>query len=352
MDNNHVRIGDRSVGPDEPPYIIAEAGANHDGELDKAKRLIDCAQEANAHAVKFQNYTAGRLVTKDAKKWWGDKSTTQYETYSKLDVLDREDYFEMSDYAGEAGTTYLSTPFDRDAVDLLEQQGVPAYKIASCDVTYHPFLEYVAQKDKPIILSTGMSTLEEVKESVRTIEQAGNEDIVLLHCVSVYPTPADQINLHMMQELIEEFEYPVGLSDHTEGETVPIAAAVLGAAVIEKHFTFDKTLDTSPDHRLSADVDEMRDIVASTEEAFSAVGTMSKQPIELEMEVREKARRSLVTESPIDAGQQFSRSKVTAKRPGTGIPPKHLDEVEQWVATRDLPADHTIEWSDVEERGE
>lgn len=348
MVDESIQIGDKSVDPDSPMFVIAEAGANHDGKLDQAKRLIEAADEANADAVKFQNYTAEKLVTKDAKKWWGDTSTTQYETYSKLDVLEREDYLEMSSHAAKVGIPYLSSPFDRDAVDLLEEQGVPAYKIASCDVTHHPFLRYIAEKGKPVILSTGMSTIEEIREAVEMIEHAGNEQIVLLHCVSVYPTPVEDINLRMMKTLMKEFDYPVGLSDHTEGTTVPFAAAAMGAAVLEKHFTFDKTLETSPDHRLSADVEEMSEIVSRSRNIFAAMGRPTKEPIESELEVRRKARRSLVTARPLEEGETITQADLEVKRPGTGIHPEHYSDADGWVVLRDLPKDYTIEWSDVE----
>jgi sialic acid synthase SpsE len=328
-------------------YVIAEAGANHDGEFKKAKRLIDAANKANADAVKFQNYTAEKLVTKSAKKWWADTSTTQYETYSKLDTLSREDNFEMAEYASNTGIPFLSTPFDKDAVDLLGELDVPAYKIASGDLTHHPLLKYVAELGKPIVLSTGMSTLEEVREAVDVIESTGNEQIVLLHCISVYPTPVEDINLGMMQTLMEEFDYPVGLSDHTEGVTVPVAAAAMGAAVLEKHFTYDKTLDKSPDHRLSADVPEMQEIVERTRNVHAAVGQSTKEPIDIEMETREKARRSLVTVRPLEAGKRIKQDDIGVKRPGTGIEPKHLDDLDGWEAATDIEDDQTLTWDDV-----
>jgi sialic acid synthase SpsE len=342
-----IAIGDRLVGPGKPMYIIAEAGANHDGELKKAKRLIDAADEANADAVKFQNYTAEKLVTQSAKKWWADTSTTQYETYSKLDTLTREENFEMAEYASDTDIPFLSTPFDEEAVDLLEKLGVPAYKIASGDLTHHPLLKYVAELGKPIILSTGMSTLEEVREAVDVIESAGNSQIVLLHCISAYPTPVEDINLGMMQTLMNEFDYPVGLSDHTEGVTVPIAAAAMGAAVLEKHFTYDKTLDKSPDHRLSADVQEMQEIVDRTRDVHAAVGRSMKEPVDIEMETREKARRSLVTVRALEAGDPIDQDDLGVKRPGTGIAPKHLDDVDSWEAATDLKDDQTLTWDDV-----
>lgn len=344
-----VLIDGRTVGGDAPAYVVAEAGANHDGELAKAKRLIDAAAEAGVDAVKFQNYTAERLVTRDAKKYWGDREGTQYETFAQLDVLDREDYLEMAAYANDRDVTYLSTPFDESAVDLLADIGVPAYKVASGDLTHHPLVEYVAQQGKPVILSTGMATIEEVREAVEVIEATGNEQIVLLHCITKYPTPVEHANLRMMETLMTEFDYPVGLSDHTEGTTVPTAAAAMGAALVEKHFTFDTSLETSPDHRLSADTDEMGAIVDQTREVHRAMGSPEKGPVEIERYGVERARRSLVTDRAFEAGDPIRADDLAVKRPGWGIEPKHLwdaDE-EEWRAAVALAPDTTLTWDDV-----
>lgn len=342
--NEVVEIDGRPIGPDEPPYVVAEAGANHDGDLTQAKRLIDAAVEADADAVKFQTYTADRLVTRDATKYWGDRDTTQYETFSQLDVLDDADYREMARYADAQGITFLSTPFDEHAVDLLADIDVPAYKIASGDLTHHPLLEYVADQGEPVILSTGMATLPEIREAVDVIEATGNDDIVLLHCITKYPTPVEHANLRMMETLMAEFEYPVGLSDHTIGTTVPTAAAALEAALLEKHFTFDRSLEKSPDHRLSANTEELAEIVDRTREAHAALGAAEKGPIDLEQEGLEKARRSLVTARDIRQGDRIHRDDLAVKRPGWGLAPKRLRAVddEQWYATTDLSADTVL----------
>ena len=344
-----VEIAGRPVGPGVPAYVIAEAGANHDGELAKAKRLIDAAVEADADAVKFQNYTAEKLVTRDAKRYWGDREATQYETFAELDVLEREDYLEMARYAAERDITYLSTPFDEDAVDLLADIGVPAYKIASGDLTHHPLVEHVAAQGEPVVLSTGMATVPEIREAVDVIELTGNDDVVLLHCITNYPTPVEHANLRMMETLMAEFDYPVGLSDHTVGTTVPTAAAALGAAVVEKHFTFDRSLEKSPDHRLSANTEEMADIVERTRDVHAAMGAAEKGPIEPEQEGLEKARRSLVTGRGFEAGEAIAAEDIEVKRPGWGIEPKHLRDVEDgtWYAATDLEADTVLTWEDI-----
>lgn len=345
-----VEIGDRPVGPEEPTYVVAEAGANHDGELSKGKRLIDAAVDAGADAIKFQNYTADKLVTRGAEKYWGDSDTTQYETFSKLDGLDPEDYVEMARYARERDITYLSTPFDRDAVDLLADIGVPAYKVASGDLTHHPLLQYVAEQGRPVILSTGMATVSEIREAVDVVEATGNEAVVLLHCTTDYPTPVEHVNLRMMETLAGEFDYPVGLSDHTLGTTVPTAAAALGAAVLEKHFTFDRSLEKSPDHRLSATTEEMTEIVERTREVHAALGRAEKGPVAVEREGLTKARRSLVTGRAFEAGEGIGAEDLAVKRPGRGIEPKHLWDAddEGWRAARDLDADQVLTWEDIE----
>jgi N-acetylneuraminate synthase/N,N'-diacetyllegionaminate synthase len=344
----HVEIGDRRVGPDEPAYVVAEAGANHDGDLEQGKRLVDAAADAGVDAVKFQNYTAERLVTRTAPKYWGDRDTTQYETFAELDVLKREDYHELAAHAEERGVTYLSTPFDRDAVDLLCEIGVPAYKIASGDLTHHPLLRYVAERGKPVVLSTGMATLEEIREAVGVIEATGNERVILLHCITKYPTPVEEINLRMMGTLMEAFDYPVGLSDHTMGTTVPTAAAAMGAAFVEKHFTIDRGLEKSPDHRLSATPEEMAEIVERTRDVRAAMGRAEQGPTDLEREGLEKARRSLVADRALEQGERLSREAIAVKRPGTGIPPKHWWDVDDWRAARGVPADTVLSWADVE----
>ncbi|WP_276258168.1 N-acetylneuraminate synthase family protein [Haloglomus litoreum] len=347
-DIDPVHIGDRAVGPGEPAYVIAEAGANHDGELAKAKRLVDAAVESGADAVKFQNYTAERLVTRDAPKYWDEG--TQYETFTELDVLEREDYEAMAAYARHQDLMYLSTPFDGLAVDLLDDLDVPAYKIASGDLTHHPLLRDVASRGEPVILSTGMATLEEIRAAVGVIEDAGNDDIVLLHCITRYPTDIGDANLRMMSTLMREFDHPVGLSDHTIGTTVPVAAAAMGAAVIEKHFTYDTSLEKSPDHRLSADVEVMSEIVDRTREVHAAMGRAEQGPTEVEADGMRLARRSLVTDRAIEAGERIRRTDLAVKRPGTGLAPKLLFEVDEgeWRATRDLDADTVLTATDVE----
>jgi sialic acid synthase SpsE len=259
----------------------------------------------------------------------------------------------MAAYANEHDLTYLSTPFDEGAVDLLADLGVPAFKIASGDLTHHPLLSYVAEQGQPVILSTGMGTIPEIREAVEVIETAGNDEIVLLHCITKYPTPVEHANLRMMETLMSEFDYPVGLSDHTEGTTVPVAAAAMGAALIEKHFTYDTSLEKSPDHRLSADTDEMAEIVERTRDVTRAMGRSEKGPIEIERYGVERARRSLVADRAFEAGDRIRTADLAVKRPGWGIEPKHLPQADadEWRAAEAIKADTTLTWELVDVTG-
>jgi sialic acid synthase SpsE len=223
------------------------------------------------------------------------------------------------------------------------------HKVASGDLTHHPLLESIAEQGKPVILSTGMATIPEIRDAVEIIRTAGNDDIVLLHCITKYPTPVEHANLRMMGTLMAEFDCPVGLSDHTIGTTVPTAAAAMGAVIVEKHFTFDRSLEKSPDHRLSANTEEMGEIVERTRDVHAAMGSAEKGPIDLEREGLAKARRSLVTDRAFEAGERIREGDVAIKRPGWGIEPKRRREIDDeiWRAATDLTADTVLTRSDV-----
>lgn len=248
---NKIKIGDKYIGGDEPCFIVAEAGVNHEGDFDRAKALIDAAVAARADSVKFQHYIAARLAAPEAKRYWrvqGDEDGFQFDpdyykddqrsTFAKIDGIPREKDAALFRYGDEKKTPIFSTPFDFESVDHLDSLGVPMFKIASGDLTYHQLLTYIAQKGRPVVLSTGAAHLAEIKDAVDVIKRAGNEQIILLHCTLAYPTPLDRANLLMMQHLAKEFpDLPVGLSDHTPGSAAAVAAAMLGAVMIEKHFT-------------------------------------------------------------------------------------------------------------------
>lgn len=325
-----IQVGDKRIGADAPVFIIAEAGVNHNGDLDMAKRLIDVAVAAAADAVKFQSFKAEVLVTATAPKANYQTQTTpaaesQFEMLRKLE-LSNEDHEELSVYCKSKGILFLSTPFDEASADLLEALSVPVFKISSGDLTNTPLLAHVAKKQKPVILSTGMANLAEVREAIETLNAAGCDQVVLLHCVSDYPADPADVNLRAIQTLRETFDVPVGFSDHTQGLDVALAAAALGASVIEKHFTLDRTLP-GPDHRASLEPDELKTFVAGIRTVESSLGNGEKVPTPREIETAKVARRSMVAAQTIPAGKIVERHMIAMKRPGTGLPPARLDSI-------------------------
>ncbi len=325
-----VKIGNRLLGEGEPSFIIAEAGVNHNGDVELAKKLIDAAKEAGADAVKFQTFKAEEVVTKTAEKAAYQKETTsseesQFEMIKKLELSGR-DFEELFAYAQEKGMIFLSTPFDKGSVDLLDELGVSAFKVGSGEITNSPLLKHIARKKKPIILSTGMSTLGEIEEALELIRKEGVEEIILLHCVSCYPAKVEDMNLRAMETLRYAFKLPVGLSDHSLGITIPIAAVASGACVIEKHFTLDKNLP-GPDHRASLEPEELSQMVKAIRDVERALGDGVKQPTAEEEENRKAVRRSIVARVDIPEGAVITEEMLVIKRPGTGIEPRHLDLV-------------------------
>ena len=254
-------INGRTVGKGQPCYVIAEAGVNHNCDVQLGYKLIETAAAAGADAIKFQSYTAGKISTRVAPRYWVDAKDpdgTQWDTFDKLDKLSDRDFKALLGHAHHVGVTAFSTPFDDEAVDFLASLDVPAYKIASADLTCHGLIERAARVGRPMILSTGTATLAEVEEGLEVCRRAGNEQVVLLHCTLKYPCPPEGINLRMMQHLMSAFPgVPVGLSDHSLGISVPQAAVALGACMVEKHYTVDKTLPGSPDHHLSVDTPDL-----------------------------------------------------------------------------------------------
>lgn len=310
-------------------FIIAEAGVNHNGSLEMALKLIDAAAEAKADAVKFQTFSAADLVTPTAAKAnyqtknLKNASLTQFEMLQKLE-LSESDLLTLKKHADQKGILFLSTPFDARSAERLVNL-VPLFKISSGDLTNIPLLENVASKGKPLILSTGMATLEEVRCALEVVAKY-NQDITLLHCTTNYPCPAPEVNLKAMLTLQKEFNRPVGYSDHTEGIDIPVAAAALGACVIEKHFTLDKTLP-GPDHVASLNPQELKAMVQAIRRVEEALGDGEKKPQASELETRKAARRSIVFASDLKAGHVLSKEDLALKRPGTGLSPGHLEEV-------------------------
>ncbi|MFZ2410168.1 MAG: N-acetylneuraminate synthase [Candidatus Methanoperedens sp.] len=306
-------------------FIIAEAGVNHNGSIELARKLIDIAAKAGADAVKFQTFVAEDIVSADAPKAEYQKQTTdasesQFEMIKKLE-LSKEDHQELMAYADHKNIMFLSTPFDRKSVDLLVELGVPLIKVSSGEITNHQLLEYISRKELPIILSTGMSTLDEVAEAVSVIKEAGCKDLILLHCTSNYPARVEDCNLRAMKTMADALGVPVGYSDHTSGIYVSLAAAAMGACVIEKHFTLDKNLP-GPDHKASLEPGELKEMVYGIRLVEKALGSPVKAPVESELEVRNVARKSIVAKVDIPAGTLIVEDMLSFKRPGTGIAPK------------------------------
>ncbi len=345
--SNKVSIGDRLVGEGEPCFVIAEAGVNHNGDVALAKKLIDAAADAGADAVKFQIFKAEEVATELANKAKYQKETTGVDE-SQIDMLKRlelteNDFTELSDYARNKGLIFLATPFDKRSVDLLDELGVTAFKIASGEITNLPLLRHIARKNKPVILSTGMSTLDEIGEALEIIRQQKLIEIILLHCVSCYPASIEDMNLRAMQTLKLTFGLPVGLSDHTTGVTIPVAAAALGASIIEKHFTLDKKL-SGPDHRASLEPEELRQMVQAIRDVEKALGNGLKKPTPGEKENRKVARRSIVAKVDIPRGIRIEEDMLEVKRPGDGMEPKYLEEVSKKRARVGFKKDEIITW--------
>lgn len=346
----NIKIGGSVIGEGKTCFIIAEAGVNHNGKIDLAKKLIDVAKASKADAVKFQAFRTEEIMIKEAPKAEYQKETTgeatQYEMIKRLELTEKE-FKELAGYAYQKGIIFLSTPFDEKSADLLEELNVPAFKIGSGDLTNLPLLEYIAKKGKPMIVSTGMSTLDEVRDAVDTIINVGNNQLMLLHCTSNYPAKIEDCNLKAMQTLREEFNLPVGYSDHTLGITVPVAAVAMGACIIEKHFTIDKNLP-GPDHRASLEPNELKEMVRQIKLVEKALGTREKKPVEAELDMKKVARRSIVAKINIPRRTVITREMLAVKRPGTGLAPKYINEIVGKRAKVDIRRDEIITFDKVE----
>lgn len=332
-------------------YIIAEAGVNHNGDMNTALQMIDAAKKCGCDCIKFQTFQTDALVTKSAKKAEYQVENTkskdsQYNMLKKLE-LTYSDFGILKQHCEETGIDFMSTPFDEASVDLLEKLGVSVYKMSSGDITNKRLLEYVADKKKPIIVSTGMCTMEEVREAISWIEARGNRDITLLHCTSNYPAPYDEVNMNAMLAMDREFPYPVGYSDHTKGIVIPVMAAAMGAVVIEKHFTLDKNME-GPDHKASLDITELADMVEAIRNVEKAKGDGLKQPMPSEVSTRDVARKSIILEQSQKKGHVLKMEDLKIKRPGNGIPPKFMEDLVGRVLKHDMDEEAVIDWEDIE----
>lgn len=315
---------DRKYFQSKSCFLIAEAGVNHNGKLELAKRLVDTAQEAGANAVKFQTFKAEKLVSPAAPKAAYQIETTGSRE-SQLEMIRRlqlsfEDFEKLYQYCQSQKILFMSTPFDKESADFLDQLGMEIFKVPSGEVTNLPFLTHIARKGKPMILSTGMADLGEVEEAVEAVRGAGNQDLTLLHCTSSYPADPAEANLKAMLTLKEAFGLSMGYSDHTPGIEVSLAAAALEACVIEKHFTLDKNME-GPDHRMSLDPIELKAWVKGVRIVESSLGNGLKAPLAQEQAVAKAARRSLVAAANIAPGQLITEDLIEILRPGGGLPP-------------------------------
>lgn len=348
---NTFTIAGRLIGKGQLPYVIAEIGSNHNGDMDLCKRLIDEAVGCGVDAVKFQSWSSTSLVSRgeyarntsysDTKKHFGSLEA-MVDAYQFTPEMHRE----AADYCRARGVAFLSTPFSVEEVDLLESLEVEAYKVASMDINHPVLLEAVARTGKPVILSTGMATLGEVEAAVATLSGAGATHIALLHCVSIYPPEPDDVNLLNLPMLGHAFGLPVGFSDHTIGVSIPLAAVALGACIIEKHFTLDKDME-GWDHDISADPGEMSTLVREGRLVHRGLGSPVRKVSEAESKKRLKFRRRVVLRHPVPAGHVLTLDDLDFKRPGNGIDPDSYPLVVGRKVLADLDADHELEWGDL-----
>lgn len=345
-------VGKVSVGGART-VIIAEAGVNHLGRMDYAEELIKTAARAGADIIKFQTYKAEKLTTRNAPRFWSwegelNSQGSQFDSYANLDTFEREHYQRLIELCAQYGIEFMSTPFDFEATDMLTEIGMKGFKVASCDLNNLPFLRHIAAKGLPIMLSTGAAEMDEIRKAVDVIEGEGNRQICIMHCTLCYPTDAKDANLSAVQDIQANFpDYVMGLSDHTLGTIVPAASVLYGVKVIEKHYTFDKTLPYSADHWLSLNEAELTELVQQVRTLEKAVGVGRKVRLECEMPAYKFARRSVVAAEPIAKGTVITRDMLVMKRPGTGLPAEFLDRFVGAVAARNIDGDTLLTLDDV-----
>ncbi|CBH23620.1 Sialic acid synthase [Salinibacter ruber M8] len=345
---NTVDLGPANVGGDNPPFIVAEIGSNHNGDMDLCRDIIDAAVGAGADAVKFQSWTEETLISEEEYQ-----RNTEYENKKKhfgtLREMVREyqltpdQHHTIQEYCQERDITFCSSVFSEQEADLLEDLDVPFYKIASMDINNLPLLDYVAHKGRPMIVSTGMATMAEIEQAVHTIQEAGNDEIVLLHCVSVYPPDMDLMNLRNMETLQTAFDVPVGFSDHTLGTSIPLAAIARGACVVEKHFTIDKDLP-GWDHAISSDPEEMETLATEGKRIQRALGSSVRTVSQEEHEKRKQFRRSAIAQKPLAKGETLRSEDIAFKRPGNGIGPDEFEYAEGRKVAKSVKEGHVVHW--------
>jgi N-acetylneuraminate synthase len=344
-------VAGRAIAAGRPVFVIAEAGVNHNGDPALARALIDAAADSAADAVKFQTFRTAALTSRTAPKAaYQIEATGAGESQSEMLVrleLSTETLRTLQAHAAARGIVFFSTPFDEASADTLGALGVPMFKIPSGEITNLPLLRHIAAKGKPIILSTGMSTVDEVAQALAAIGDVADVPVAILHCVSAYPAPVGEVNLRAMDALRDRFGRPVGLSDHTLGVEIALAAVARGAAIVEKHLTLDKNLP-GPDHRASLEPAEMTALVRGIRNIEAALGDGVKRPMPSELDTRRVARKSLVAARALRAGEELVKDAVAVKRPGTGISPAELERALGRRVRRDLAADDVIDWTALE----
>jgi len=331
-----IRISNKLIGEENPVFIVAEAGINHNGSVKIAKKLIKKAKECGADAIKFQTFQATDLASTKSKF---------FKIFKKLE-LNSNDFAELYHYSRSQGIIFFSTPFSFEAVDLLSRLKVPSFKIASGDLTNIPLIEYAATKKKPMIISTGMANIKEIQKAVKAIQKTGNKKIVILHSVSTYPSPLDEVNLKTLHAMEKQFSYPLGYSDNGNDMLVPIIAVAMGAKLIEKHFTLNKKM-SGPDHKISADPKQFSNLIKNVRKVEKILGKELKRCQKSELENRINARRSIVTNVSIEKGTRIKKYMIGIKRPATGIEPIYFNKVIGKTAQRKIKAEKFLKWKDV-----
>ncbi len=346
-----VRIVNFSIGNGLPAFIIAEIGINHNGNIDRARELITAAKKAGANAVKFQSFKAEKMCdmhlneTKDVEGITGGTKSS-YDMYKALEVTD-EMHYELLKHAHNEGIIFFSSVFDEQTADFLDALDVPAYKIASGDLTHLPLIEHVAKKGKPILISTGLATMDDVVKAVNVCHRVGNDQLVLLHCVSSYPPPAEDVNLNAMLTMARTFSHPVGYSDHCEGSLACIAAVSMGATVIEKHFTLDNAWQ-GPDHRISLTAEMFADCVRMIRDIEAMKGNGIKVPAKSERDAVTSSRRSIRIRGAVTEGEIITPDKIIMLKPEIGLPPEDINRILGRKAKKNLGNHAPVTWGVIE----
>jgi pseudaminic acid synthase len=344
-----MKINNRIISP-KNVFIIAELSANHNQNISLAKETIYAMKESGADAVKLQTYTADTLTINCKNKYFTINNNSLWDGQTYYDLYKKaytpwEWHLELKELSDKLGLTFFSTPFDKSAVDFLEKIDVPCYKIASFEITDIPLIEYTASKGKPMIISTGIATYEEINDAVNTCKKAGNNDIILLKCTSAYPAPIEDANLKMIPKMAKDFNVLTGLSDHTIGSVVPIAAVALGAVMVEKHFILNKNID-SPDKEFSMTPEEFSLMVKEIRNAEKALGKETYELTEKQKKGRNFAR-SLFVVKDIKKGEIFTEQNIRSIRPGDGLPPKYLNDIIGKTAKMDLERGTPLDWEHI-----